>query len=358
MSGLLGAWPPLPPGALFRRPRPLPFPLDDDGAVITSRARGGLFLGMKALGIDRGDAVLAPAYHHGSEIEAIRRTGAEVVFYGGTARLEPDADELESLIGPATRALHLTHFLGFPQDSPRWRRWCDERGLLLIEDAAQSWLAQSGGRPVGSHGDLAVFCLYKTIGVPDGAAAVCRESIAAEAPPAASGALPAVKRIVAWGAQRPRAARRLALRGVDAEQYDPVADFALGEPAQPPARATAHLLPRINLANVAQIRRSHYQRLLETLGDRVSQPFDTLPPGAVPWLFPLRTSDKAAMISRLRREGVSPVDFWSVPHPALDEARFPAIAGRRGATVGLPVHQELTDRDVKRIGELVLGSPP
>ena len=85
-----------------------------------------------------------------------------------TPSLEPDGGELDALVGPSTRALHITHVLGFPAAAPRWRRWCDERGLLLIEDAAQAWLAADpqSGEPVGSWGDLSVFCLYKTAGLP------------------------------------------------------------------------------------------------------------------------------------------------------------------------------------------------
>ena len=45
---------------------------------------------------------------------------------------------------------------------------------MLIEDAAQAWLATRDGTPVGSHGDLAFFCLYKSVGLPEGAALVMR----------------------------------------------------------------------------------------------------------------------------------------------------------------------------------------
>ena len=64
--------------------------------------------------------------------------------------------------------MYLIHYLGFPQDAPGWLRWCRERGLLLIEDAAQAWLASVGGRPLGSFGDMAIFSFYKAVGVPEG----------------------------------------------------------------------------------------------------------------------------------------------------------------------------------------------
>jgi hypothetical protein len=60
------------------------------------------------------------------------------------------------------------------------------------------------------------------------------------------------------------------------------------------------------------------------------------------------------MLAHLRAGGVSPLDFWSVPHPALDASRFPDVADRRAATIGLPVHQGLRGRDIARLASLVL----
>src|SRR5919198_5232679 len=177
----LPAWPPLPPAVWLQPLRgELPFPLEDPRCRLFSRGRHGLWLGLRTLGLAPGDAVLAPAYHHGSEIEVLARLGLECRFYGLTQRLEPDEEQLQSLLGPAVRALQLVHYLGHPQDAARWRRWCDERGLLLIEDAAMAWLAETPNGPVGMHGDIAIYCLYKSFGLPDGAALLSRE--APEAP--------------------------------------------------------------------------------------------------------------------------------------------------------------------------------
>jgi CelD/BcsL family acetyltransferase involved in cellulose biosynthesis len=63
------------------------------------------------------------------------------------------------------RALLVVHHLGIPQDVVGWRTWCDERGLLLIEDATRAWTAVAGGAPVGGHGDLAVLSPKDTHGV-------------------------------------------------------------------------------------------------------------------------------------------------------------------------------------------------
>ncbi len=353
--GTLAVWPPLPLGTHAHRPVPLPFPLGDPGALLVARARHGLYLGVQALGLAPGDEVLAPAYHHGSEVEALQSAGLMVKFYEVTDSLAPDESELDALVGPRTRALYLIHYLGFPQSAARWRRWCDGRGLLLLEDAAQAWLAGVDGAPVGGHGDLAIFCLYKTYGLPDGAVVRLRNGplIAALSP--AAGWLPLVRRHGAWVAGRSAAvASLLAWRQHD-EPYRPDDDFALGDP-QAPAAASQFLIRRLP-TDAAAARRAHYRALLAGLSDSVSPPFAEVPDGASPFAFPLTTDNKGELLDRLRRAGVHALDFWSVPHPSLPAGRFPGAAARRASTVALPVHQELRTSDVERIAAAARGRP-
>jgi dTDP-4-amino-4,6-dideoxygalactose transaminase len=354
--GILGDVPTLSPAGLTApRRRNLPFPLREDSVTLSERGRHSLYLGLKGLGVGAGDEVLVPAYHHGSEVEAILRSGAECRFYAGTDRLEPDPDELEELIGPKTRALHLTHYIGFGQDCERWRRWCSERGLLLLEDAAQSWLSAQNGQPLGSFGDLAIFCLYKSVGVWDGAALVCRAPVDVEHSGAAAGLVEAAKPAVLWAAQHRLVPERVAMRKPGSGEFDAASEFALGDPSSPPSRATSSLIPFFNYPRVPERRRRYYRRLLEALGDRVEPPFDELPPGTSPMIFLLKVGDKAGFIEHMREARIKPVDFWSVPHPSFEAEHFPAIAERRATTVGLPVHQELSDADVDWIAETASG---
>src|SRR5205823_10573872 len=72
----LTIWAPLPFRRLLAsRPDPPPFPLADPRCRLVTRARHGLWLGVRALGLGPGDEVLVPAYHHGSEVEALVRAG-------------------------------------------------------------------------------------------------------------------------------------------------------------------------------------------------------------------------------------------------------------------------------------------
>jgi CelD/BcsL family acetyltransferase involved in cellulose biosynthesis len=249
------------------------------------------------------------------------------------------------------------HYLGYPQDGSRWRRWCDERGLLLIEDAAMAWLAETRAGPVGMHGDVAIFCLYKSFGLPDGAALISRRPPERHATDGRAEAREVVALHLAWLLQRLPLATLgpSADRPNDAEPYIPADDFALGNPGEAPSAATQALLPRIADPDAAAVRRANARLLGEGLVDHVPSPFDRVPDGAAPFAFPIHTTDKQALLSRLAQCGISALDFWSSPHPSLPEDQFPEVASRRATTIGLPVHQELSLADLERMISAVRG---
>jgi perosamine synthetase len=350
-------YPPLPPNAHLRSPvGDLPFPLGDEDCRLFARGRHAIYHATRLLGLQRGDRVLAPAWHHGAEIEALVRAGLEVDFYEVGASLEPDEGQLDSLMGKRTRMLFLTHFLGFPRNAARWRAWCDERDLLLFEDAAHAMLAHDERGPLGTVGDAAIWCLFKSFPVPDGAALLLRRGDA-DGPLTAAHAPAAVLRSHAqWCLQRMPALAERMRRTDDSGEFDLALEIALGEP-QAPLEATMRLLPRVACRDAAERRRANYRLLLDELGSQVPAPFDTLPPGAVPLGLPMRTSEKRKLLGRLEARGIDGVDFWSAAHPLLAaDRRFRATARRRESTVLLPVHQGLRPRDLERIADA--AQPP
>jgi dTDP-4-amino-4,6-dideoxygalactose transaminase len=346
---LLSVWPPLPPSAHLRRPADrLPFPLEEPTGRLYARARHGLWHGLHALGLTRGDEVLVPAYHHGSEIEPYLRAGVTCRLYDCTDSLGPDPAALARLVGPCTRALHLTHVLGLPQDPQPWRRWCDERGLLLVEDAAQAWLGEVDGRPLGSTGDLALFCLYKTLGLPDGAAAIWRGGHLPQSSRRRTGLKSLAARHALWLAGRSPAAARLP-RLPAGTSYAADGEDGVGDPLAAPSRATAWTLRRLPTAGVAARRRAHYSRLAALLGERVPAGMRDPAPGASPFALPVEVDDNLAAVARLRDARIHALAFWRIPHPEVDVAGFPIAAHWRRRLVALPVHQELDEGDLARL---------
>ena len=361
----IDVWPPLPFGTYARRPsKKLPFPLEDPRCRIFSLARHALFAGVESLGLRPGDEVLVPAYHHGSEVEALIRAGIVCRFYDIGPHLEPDEKDLEALLGSRVRALYLIHYLGLSQDSARWRTWCDERDLLLIEDAAQAWLGSREGMPIGSHGDLSIFCLYKTFGLPDGAA------IVSSSPPRQprSERKTEISRIVRlhglYGAQRWKGvaqlwrwiaqSRRQLGRPARTGEHNPDRDFALGDPGRAPHVMTGFLLPRLARPEAQAVRAANYAFLLERLRRFVPEYFTALPQGSSPFAFPIWCERKEDLLQRLDQHNIVAENFWATPHPHLNVADFPRSAALRKSVIALPVHQGLSVGELERVADVVL----
>lgn len=351
---LVTAFPPLSPRVWLARPaRRRPHPLDDPRCHLFSRGRHGLWQGVRALGLGSGDEVLVPAYHHGSEVEALLRADLVCRFFGARDSLSPDPGELDSLVGPRTRALHLIHYLGFPQDTVRWRRWCDERGLVLIEDAAQAWLASFAGEPLGTRADLSLTCLYKTFGLPDGAAVVCRAPLPGVVRRARVGVAGLARQHALWIAMRSalvgRVVTRLGLAGRNRGEDD----LTLGDVRRAPCGVTRWAIARLATEHVAAARRRNFTGLAERLRPRLARDFRQVPADASPLAFPLETRDRERLLGRLAADGIRALELWPRPHPALPVERFPYAARLRATLVGLPVHQELRPGDLDRMAAAV-----
>lgn len=81
-----------------------------------------------------------------------------------------DPASVEANITPRTRAIVPVHLSGAACDMDAMRAIAKKHNLFLIEDCAQSYLAEFNGKYVGTFGDLACFSLneYKHISCGDG----------------------------------------------------------------------------------------------------------------------------------------------------------------------------------------------
>jgi perosamine synthetase len=75
-----------------------------------------------------------------------------------TFNLDPAA--VEAAISGRTRAIVAVDIFGYPCELDELRAICDRHGLVLVEDACEALGAVYKGRPVGSHGHLAVWAFY------------------------------------------------------------------------------------------------------------------------------------------------------------------------------------------------------
>jgi dTDP-4-amino-4,6-dideoxygalactose transaminase len=132
-------------------------------AVAVSSCTAALHLALRAVGIDEGDEVLVPAMTFVAGPAAVRHCGARPVLVEpiGPDDLNLDPDDAARLVGPRTRAILATHWLGYACDLEALEQLCSEHGLILIEDCAQSVTARdAAGRITGTVGAAGCFSFF------------------------------------------------------------------------------------------------------------------------------------------------------------------------------------------------------
>jgi dTDP-4-amino-4,6-dideoxygalactose transaminase len=75
---------------------------------------------------------------------------------------------VESAFTHRTRAVLAVHYAGVPCEMDALAAICHQRGVMLIEDAAQALLSTYKGRPAGSFGQLAAISFHETKNVMSG----------------------------------------------------------------------------------------------------------------------------------------------------------------------------------------------
>ncbi|RVT51286.1 aminotransferase class I/II-fold pyridoxal phosphate-dependent enzyme [Rubrivivax albus] len=112
-----------------------------------------------ALGLGEGDEVIVPAFTCRSVTNAIRASGASVVF----ADIETDAFGLDAgavrrAWGPRVRAVLIQHSFGLPgRDLEALLALAKDRDVQVIEDCAHALGGEWRGRKLGTLGDAALF---------------------------------------------------------------------------------------------------------------------------------------------------------------------------------------------------------
>ena len=132
-----------------------------------------------------GDEVVMPSFTFVSTANAFVLRGATPVFVD----VDPDTLNIDprraaDAVGDRTRALVAVHYGGIGCDMQALGALAAERGLLLVEDAAQCIGASAGGRALGTFGALGTLSFHETKNVScgeGGALLVNDERLAARA---------------------------------------------------------------------------------------------------------------------------------------------------------------------------------
>jgi perosamine synthetase len=344
-------------------------PFDHDNVHWFYFARNAVWNSVRMLGLEGGE-VLVPSYHHGVEIEALEHAGATPVFYRVGGHWDVDIEDVARRIGPRTRALYLTHYAGFPGPVREMKRLAEQHGLPLIEDCALSLLSADHDLKLGTVGDIGIFCLYKTLPVPNGGALVVngpqRFHLPTLPPPPTASvvshtASSLLKNIEMRGGRLGRWARStvrsLASGAVKAGQVERVATGTMHfDPAHVElgiSPLTMRISQSLDLDHAIEVRRRNYLYLLGQLGPLSRPLFPTLPPGVCPLFYPVVTEHKPQVLEALWAAGVEAVDFWRDHHPLCDPAEFPDTMAVRHSIVEVPCHQDIDESTIAQVARIV-----
>ena len=132
-------------------------------AVGVGNGMDAIEIGLRALNIGPNDEVVTTPMTAFATVLAIIRAGATPVLADidpETALLDPDS--VEQCISPRTKAVLLVHLYGQIRNMERWTTLCEQYGIHLLEDCAQSHAAVWHGKTAGSFGQWGAYSFYPT----------------------------------------------------------------------------------------------------------------------------------------------------------------------------------------------------
>ncbi len=315
---------------------------------------------MRSLRFGTGDVVLAPDYHHGNEILAMKAAGVKIRYYPIQKDLDVNLAELARLcdLEPKPRALYLTHFIGWPQPLDAIQRLCRDKRLMLIEDCALSFMSEYRQKSLGTFGSYSIFCLYKSLPLPNGGVLVNNDGSSAKPHDlqpcsALSVSARSADLIFHWVRTRSDTCGRtlLGLKRAAGLALDSrkVQRMPVGGTGFDVARANLAMSPlchallrRFDYHPIKQARRRNFEILGERLRGRTTFLDKTLSDGVCPLFFPLLVKDKNAAAEALLERGIETIQFWNRGDDAAYQEGSPS-AFLREHVLEIPIHQDVTE---------------
>lgn len=132
-------------------------------AKAVTSATTALHLGLLALGIGPGDKVVVPAFTYVASANAVKYTGAEVVFCDiDLATFNISLPKLETLLAkdPAIKAIMPISLFGLCADMPAIMQLAEKYNLKVIEDAACSFDSWIDKKHSGTFSHCAAFSFH------------------------------------------------------------------------------------------------------------------------------------------------------------------------------------------------------
>jgi dTDP-4-amino-4,6-dideoxygalactose transaminase len=315
-------------------------------AVAVNSCTAALHLSLKALNVGPGDEVLVPSLTFVATVNAVLYVGATPVFVDIQEVSNPhiSLEDARRKFTSRTKAIIVMHYGGYLVDLPAWRSFADEKGLLLIEDAAHAPAVGAVGRL--SEASAFSFFNNKNMSTAEGGMVIARNA----------GVLQCIRHLRAHGMSTDTLTRH---RG-HAYSYDVTMlghNYRMDE-----LRAAMGLVQLARLPEWNQRRYElslHYRRVLSAHLPEVVVPFSPKHETAahlMPILLPAG-GKRQKIMDDLRDDGIqTSIHYPPTHHFSYYRERFPGVVLPKteafcGRELTLPLHPSLDENDVNRVVE-------
>ena len=131
--------------------------------VAVNSGTSALEIALKAIGIKNNDEVIVPTQTFVSTASSVINNGGLPIFCGIDNNHLIDFEDLKSKITQNTKAVIIVHFCGLIHPNIfEIKEYCDQKGIILIEDAAHAHGAKINGKYAGNIGHFGCFSFFST----------------------------------------------------------------------------------------------------------------------------------------------------------------------------------------------------
>src|SRR5262245_54411547 len=131
--------------------------------LLVTSCTSALETAMMITGMGPGAEVIVPSFTFVSAANAVVRAGARPVFVDIEDRhCNLDPILVAAAVSPATRAVVPVHYAGMATAMEPLLALAQQRGLVIVEDAAHAMNARYRGRPLGALGSLGCLSFHET----------------------------------------------------------------------------------------------------------------------------------------------------------------------------------------------------
>ena len=131
-------------------------------AVATNSCSSALEISLNVLGVGSGDEVIVPTQTFIATGSSVVKVGAKPIFCEINKNFLIDFEDLKKKINKHTKAVVIVHFAGLiHEDILNIRKFLNEKGIFLIEDAAHAIGSSLNGIKAGNFGDLSCFSFFQ-----------------------------------------------------------------------------------------------------------------------------------------------------------------------------------------------------